>query len=95
MGSIRKEIIIGFLISICATAAGLFIYLQYISRFGFQETVEMISKGGVLGPVITLAALPNLLVFFLFLRKNQEYRSRGVLIGVIAIALFTMVLKFF
>ncbi len=95
MGFVRKEILIGFLVSLLATAAGLFIYLEYISRFGFQETLDMILKGGVLGPVLTLAALPNLLAFFLFLRKNQDYRSRGVLIGVIAIAIFTMILKFF
>ena len=95
MGFIKKEILIGFLVSMFATAAGLFLYLQYFSRFGFEETIKMIIEGGVLGPVIALATLPNLFVFFVFLRKNQEYRSRGVLIGVISIAVFTMILKFF
>jgi len=94
MGFIKKEILIGFLVSIFATASGMFIYLQYVSRFGFYETIDMIRTGGVLGPVLTLAALPNLLVFFVFLKKNQEYRARGVLIGVILIAVYTMVLKF-
>jgi len=94
MGFIKKEILIGFLISIFATVAGLFLYLQYISRFGFQETITMVLEGGVLGPVIALAALPNLFVFFIFLKKNQIYRARGVLIGVIAVAIFTMILKF-
>jgi len=95
MGFIKKEILIGFLVSMFATAAGLFLYLQYFSRYGFQETITMVQQGGVLGPVIALATLPNLFVFFVFLRKNQKYRSRGVLIGVISIAVFTMILKFF
>lgn len=94
MGFIKKEILIGFLVSLFATFAGLFIYLQYVSRFGFSETVKMVQEGGVLGPVIALAALPNLFVFFVFLKKNQEYRARGVVIGLITIALFTVVLKF-
>ena len=66
MGSIRKEIAIGIMVSLFATFCGLFIYLQYVSRFGFYETIEMIQKNDVLGPVITLAALPNLFVFFIF-----------------------------
>ena len=94
MGFIKKEIAIGFLVSIFATFAGLFIYLQYISRFGFTETIKMIQEGGVLGPVIVLSALPNLFVFFIFLKKNQEYRARGVVMGLIVTAIFTMILKF-
>ena len=94
MGFIRKEIAIGFLVAIFATFAGLFIYLQYVSRFGFSETVKLIQEGGVLGPVIALAALPNLLVFFIYLKKNDEYRARGVVMGTITLALLTMILKF-
>ena len=94
MGFIKKEILIGFLVSLFATFAGLFIYLQYVSRFGFSETITMIQQGGVLGPVIALAALPNLFVFFIYLKKHQDYRARGVVIGTITIALLTMILKF-
>jgi len=94
MGFIKKEILIGFLVSIFATFAGMFLYLQYVSRFGFSETIQLIKESGALGPVITLAALPNLFVFFIFLKKNQEYRARGVVMGLIIIALLTLVLKF-
>lgn len=94
MGFIKKEILIGFLISLFATFCGLFIYLQYVSRFGFYETIEMVQKGGALGKVIALAAIPNLFVFFIFLKKSQDYRARGVLIGTIFIALITLILKF-
>lgn len=95
MGIIKKEILIGTLVSLFATACGFFIYLQYGSRFGFYETLEMIRQGDALGKVITLAALPNLFVFFIFMKKNQLYRARGVIIATIAIALLTLILKFF
>lgn len=94
MGFIKKEIVIGFLVSLFATFCGLFIYLQYISRFGFYETIEMVQNGGALGKVIALAAIPNLFVFFIFLKKSQDYRARGVLIGTIFIAIVTLILKF-
>ncbi|CAM1367180.1 hypothetical protein [Tenacibaculum xiamenense] len=94
MGFIRKEISIGVLISLFATACGFFIYLQYISKSDLATTFEQIKEGGVLGTALALAAIPNLFVFFVFLKKKQDYRARGVLIGTIFIALLTFILKF-
>ena len=49
----------------------------------------------MLGSVIALSAIPNLFVFWVFLKKKQDYRARGVLITTIAVALLTAILKFF
>ncbi len=95
MGYIRKEIFIGFLISVFATISGVFLYLQYFSKYGFKETIDMVVEGDLYAQVLSLAALPNLLVFFVFIKKKQDYRARGVLMASILIALVTFVLKFF
>ena len=89
-----KEISIGFVISILATACGVFLYLQYFSKYGFEETILMIQKGNLYAQVLSLAALPNLFVFFIFIKKKQDYRARGVLMASILTALVTFVLKF-
>ncbi|MBT4679891.1 hypothetical protein OAD34_01315 [Flavobacteriaceae bacterium] len=94
MGIIKKEISIGFVISILATACGVFLYLQYFSKYGFEETILMIQKGNLYAQVLSLAALPNLFVFFIFIKKKQDYRARGVLMASILTALVTFVLKF-
>jgi len=94
MGIIKKEISIGFVISILATACGVFLYLQYFSKYGFEETILMIQKGNLYAQVLSLAALPNLFVFFVFVKKKQDYRARGVLMASILTALVTFVLKF-
>ena len=91
---IRKEIGIGFLISIIATACGAFLYLEFFSKYGFEETWELVQEKKLYGTIIALSALPNLFVFFIFLRKKQDYRARGVLIACILTALITFVLKF-
>ena len=90
----RKDIIIGFLLSVFATACGVFLYLEYFSKYGFDETLQMIHEGSLYGKLISMAALPNLFIFFIFIRKKQDYKARGVLIGVILTALATFVLKF-
>lgn len=94
MGTVKKEILIGILVGLFATVAGMFIYLEYVSRFGFQETIELIKKGDLFGKVITLAAIPNLFVFFVFLKKKQDHRARGVLMATILTAVLTFVLRF-
>ena len=95
MGHIKKELLIGILVSLLATTCGFCIYLEYISELSISETIAKIREGGVLGSVIALAAIPNLFVFWVFLKKKQDYRARGVLITTIAVALLTAYLKFF
>ena len=90
----RKEIILGMLVALFATICGFFIYVQFVSKIGFYETIEFIKKGHLLGKVLTLAAIPNLFVFFVFIKKKQDYRARGVLIMTICTAVTVLILKF-
>jgi len=41
-----------------------------------------------------LGAILNLLAFFVFIKKKQDYRARGVLLITIIIAVSTFVFKF-
>lgn len=94
MGFVKKEIAIGFLLSILATSAGVFLYIQYFSKYEFEQTLQLIKEGNLYAQIISLAALPNLFVFFVFIKKKQDYRARGVLMASILTALITFVLKF-
>lgn len=94
MGFIKKEIIIGVCISLFATFTGGFLYLEYFSKFSFLETLQLIKQGNLYGKVLSIAAIPNLFVFFILLKKNQDYRARGVLLTSIIIAITTFILKF-
>ncbi len=91
---IQKEVAIGFLTSLLATACGFYLYLQYASKDSAATTLQQIKEGGALGAAIALAAIPNLFVFFVFLKKKQDYRAKGVLIGTICIAFLTFILRF-
>ena len=95
MGTVKKNILIGILVSLFATFGGIFLYLEYISKFGFFETLDLIKEGKLYGKVLSLAAIPNLFVFFIFIKKKQDNRAKGVLLATILIALTTFVLKVF
>jgi len=75
MEYLKKEVSIGFLISIIATGCGVFLYVQYFSKYGFEETIQMIQKGNLYAQVLSLAALPNLFVFFCFHKEKTRLQS--------------------
>lgn len=90
----KKEILIGFIIGLIATAFGFYIYVEFVSSYSFEETLKIMDEGNLYGKVLGLAAIPNLFVFFIFLKKKQEFRARGVLLACFAIALLILVSKF-
>lgn len=89
-----KEIFIGFIIAIIATVFGFYLYLEFVSPYSFEETLKILDEGGLYGKILGLAALPNLFVFFIFLKKKQDYRARGVLLASFLIAFLILVSQF-
>ena len=91
----KQEIIKGFLVGLIAAAFGFFIYVEFLSSYSFEETLKIIHEGGLYGKVLGLAAIPNLFVFFIFLKKKQDLRARGVLLACFFIAFLILLSKFF
>jgi hypothetical protein len=92
---VKKEIFIGFVVALIATSFGCFIFIEYISDYDFYRSIELIKEGGLLGKVIVLGAIANFFVFFIFLKKKQVYRARGVLIETFLIAFLVLLLTLF
>jgi len=90
----KKEIVIGFLIGIIATAFGFYIYVEFVSTYSFEETIKILNEGNLYGKVLGLAAIPNLFVFFIFLKKKQDLRAKGVLVASFVIAFLVLISKF-
>ena len=96
MGSVKKkELLIGFVIAILATMAGFYLYIEYASDYNFADSLQLIMEQKLLGNVLVLAAIPNLFVFFIFLKKKQDLRAKGVLLACFLIALLILLVQFF
>jgi hypothetical protein len=48
----------------------------------------------IAGKFISLAAIPNLMLFFVFIWTNRLYAARGAVIATFLLALFILLLKF-
>lgn len=93
---IRKEIFKGFLVGLIATIFGLVFAIQIFgSSDDYTLVVKQAIQQGFLGKLMSIGALLNLGAFFIFLKKKQDHRARGVLIATILVLIFTLVIKYF
>jgi len=89
---IFTEVLIGYLITIACNLAGIY----FVTEFSDFETMEFIRKSiqnNSISSVIALGALMDFLAFFVFLKKGQYYRVRGVLLGVLTAAFVVLYFK--
>jgi hypothetical protein len=91
---IKKELIIGLLVGLVANTIGLIIVATILGNGDdFTMVIKAAATEGFLGKLISLGAILNLIAFFIFIKKKQDYRARGVLIITIFVAVFTFVFK--
>jgi len=93
--NIKKELLIGFVVALIATSFGCFIFIEFFSSYDFYKSLELIKEGNLEGRVLVLGAIANFFVFFVFLKKKQVYRARGVLMETFLIALIVLFLTLF
>jgi len=93
---IKKEIFKGFLVGLIAAAFGL---VFAIELFGSSDNYSLVVKQalaqGFLSKLMSIGAILNLGAFFVFLKKNQDHRAKGVLIATVFVLILTLVVKYF
>jgi len=90
----KKDILIGIITGLAANALGILSYILLFSDQGIDATITKALTEGYLGKIITLGAVLNLIAFFIFIKKEQIYKARGVLLATIGIAVITMIISF-
>lgn len=96
---IKKEILIGVITGLLINSIGFILCIFIFSALSaqtlsFSETIQAALQNDSLGSLIVLGAIPNLIIFFLFLRKNKIYRARGVLLATLIAAICIAISKF-
>ncbi|HLV39672.1 hypothetical protein [Xanthomarina sp.] len=90
----KKELLIGIVVGLVANIIGLYFATLYFGNGNdFGSVIRSALAEGILGKLISLGAILNLLVFFVFIKKKQDYRARGVLLITIINAIATFVFK--
>jgi hypothetical protein len=61
---------------------------------GFLEFLTSFQEMGMLAKVISLATIPNLLLFFVCIWTDRAFSARGVIFATLIVAFIMLVLKF-
>ena len=91
---IKKEIIIGLITGFIANISGLVLAILFLNDN--PSIIEIVVKSfeeRLLSKLISLGAIMNLFVFFVYMKKRQENRAKGVLMATIIIAIITIILN--
>jgi len=90
-----NNIRIGLVLGMLAPVIGfLVIYLVAFRGMSISEFVELLVYNKKLSSIVSLSAIPNLLLFFIFIWLNYLYSARGVLASTLVFAGVVIVTKF-
>lgn len=92
---IKKEVFIGVIVGVIANIMGLLLAATLLGR---GDDVSLVIRAayfeGFLGKLISIGAILNLIAFFIFIKKRQDYRARGVILATVFIAIITFIFNF-
>tara|TARA_B110001452_G_scaffold254674_1_gene246442 strand:+ start:1259 stop:1540 length:282 start_codon:yes stop_codon:yes gene_type:complete len=90
----KKEILKGVFSAIISSFSGLILAILFLSENdSIIDSLKNSYYENFLGKLISLGAILNVLVFFVFIKKNQDQRAKGVLLFTIFLAIFTLILN--
>ena len=91
----NKEVIIGIVIGLIASAVGLTLSLLFFGTGdSLNNSLDIAIAQGVFTKLVSIGALLNLGAFFLFINTDKESRAKGVLIATVIVALITIIIRF-
>lgn len=90
-----NSIALGIILGLLTIAVVLFFfYLSQFQAYPFSEYFDkVIHNKKILAPMISLAGVPNLVLFFLFLNKNKYQTARGLIIATFILVILVILAK--
>jgi hypothetical protein len=87
-------VLTGFILGLIIPVVTMVIIWSVRFEGGLGNFISSFQQMRMLSKVLSLAAIPNLLLFFLFIWTNRAYSARGVIFATLVVAMVMLVLKF-
>jgi len=92
----KKEVLFGLLSGFLANLLGLIItVIVLFQNIDFLKIISDSISENLITKLISLGAIVNLIVFFIYLKYDYEERARGVLLATFIIAILTIYINNF
>lgn len=84
-------IITGIIVPIISVS--IYYFIKYADNQSIIQFILSLQGRGLFSKIISLAAIPNLLLFFIYLWTNRNFSARGVIIATFVYVIFVLILK--
>ncbi len=92
---IKREVGIGLIVGLISNTIGLILSVYFLGNGeDIETTIRQSITEGFFSKLVSIGAILNLIVFFIFIKKKQDYRARGVLLATVLVAVFTFAVKY-
>ena len=89
---IKKEVFIGFIFGVISNIIGLLLAIFVLgNNYNFLSTIKMSIAEGFFSKLVSIGAILNLILFFYFIKKNKDYRARGVIMATVIVTVFAFI----
>ena len=90
----KKEVLLGVIYGVISSLIGLIIAILILSEnSSIIESLKNSYYENLLGKLISLWDILNVIVFFVFMKKKQDQRAKGILLSTIFLAILTLILN--
>lgn len=86
----QKEVLQGLVISSLLWLLVFVLFLLFLTPFPFNKAINGLSTQKILGKVMALCAIPNVLLFFYFIKKQKDMMAKGVILFALLLAITTI-----
>ncbi len=87
------KILTGFIIGIISNLIGIFLCTWIFADVELETAFRSALQDEYIGKLIALGAALNFLPFFIFLKRNQIYHARGVLLATFLTAIIIAIFQ--
>lgn len=91
----KLQVITGILFGLLTTAFGFYFYSQVFNHFSMKFIKILIAEENMLSEILAYSAIPNLLAFFVFIKRGEDYKARGVIIATMFVAIAIAISMFY
>ncbi|MEZ4854278.1 hypothetical protein [Flavobacterium sp.] len=90
----KQDLFKGLLLGILVALTCSFVIFLVISKGNteFSLAYQYLKANDLVGKVITLGSIPNLFLFFFLLNRGKEMMSRGIILSLFVLTIFTLIL---
>jgi len=91
----KTQMFWGAIVGLVTPPIAFVLWVFSFSNYGISHAINLVEQGGLYSEVISLSAIANMIVFYLFLNRKKVYAARGVLLATIFLALIVLATKIF